>query len=123
MNNNRTTCDPEQIELFLQQKLSDEEQAAFELHLDDCGDCRQRLEATAAGDDVWSGVRDSLLSQQLKPDSQRRDSALDSATGDEASSSQVTVLKVAVYFPRPFEAVLERPYRQVAGFAQFGLEA
>ena len=35
MNNNRTTCDPERIELFLQQKLSDEEQTAFELHLDD----------------------------------------------------------------------------------------
>ena len=68
MNNNRMTCDPERIELFLQQKLSDEEQTAFELHLDDCHDCRRRLEATAAGDDVWSGVRDSLLGQQLPPD-------------------------------------------------------
>jgi endo-1,4-beta-xylanase len=41
MNNNRTTCDPERIELFLQQKLSDKEQTAFELHLDDCNDCRR----------------------------------------------------------------------------------
>jgi len=94
MNNNRTTCDSERIELFLQQKLSEEEQAAFELHLDDCDDCRRRLEATAAGDDIWSGVRDSLRGEPLPPDGQRGDSALDSATGDEASSSQATVLKL-----------------------------
>ena len=68
MNNKPMTCDPERIELFLQQKLSDEEQTAFELHLDDCNDCRRRLEATAAGDDIWSAVRDSLLGQQLSPD-------------------------------------------------------
>jgi len=48
MNNQRTTCDPERIELFLQQKLNDAEQTAFESHLDDCDDCRQRLESTAA---------------------------------------------------------------------------
>ncbi len=52
MNNNQMTCDPERIELFLQQQLSDEEQTAFELHLDDCNDCRHRLEVTAASDDV-----------------------------------------------------------------------
>ena len=95
MNNNRMTCDPERIELFLQQKLSDEEQTAFELHLDDCHDCRRRLEATAAGDDIWSGVRDSLRGQQLPPDGLRSgDSALDSATGDDASPSHATVLKL-----------------------------
>ena len=71
MNNNRMTCDPERIELFLQQKLSDEEQTAFELHLDDCHDCRRQLEATAASDDIWSGVRDSLQGQQLLPDGPR----------------------------------------------------
>ncbi|MCH7685494.1 MAG: serine/threonine protein kinase [Planctomycetes bacterium] len=89
------TCDPERIELFLQQKLSDEEQTAFELHLDDCNDCRHRLEATAAGDDIWSGVRDSLLGQQLPPDCLRSgDSALDSAAGGDASFSHGTVLKL-----------------------------
>ena len=71
MNTTKTTCDPERIELFLGQKLSDEEQAAFELHLDDCDDCRRRLEATAAGDDIWSGVRDALLGQQLPADCPR----------------------------------------------------
>ena len=95
MNNNQMTCDPERIELFLQQKLSDEEQTAFELHLDDCNDCRHRLEATAAGDDIWSGVRDSLLGQQLPPDCLRSgDSALDSATGGDASFNHGTVLKL-----------------------------
>ena len=94
MNDNRTTCDPERTELFLQQKLSDAEQTAFELHLDHCEECRQRLEASAAGEDIWSGVRDSLRDQPLPPDGPRSgDSALDSAA-DEASSSQATVLKL-----------------------------
>ena len=95
MNKNQMTCDPERIELFLQQKLSDEEQTAFELHLDDCDDCRHRLEATAAGEDIWSGVRDSLLGQQLPLDCQQSgDSPLDSATGGDASFSHSTVLKL-----------------------------
>ena len=33
MNNNQMTCDPERIELFLQRRLSDDEQVTFELHL------------------------------------------------------------------------------------------
>ena len=97
--NNQTTCNPQRIELFLRQQLSDEEQTAFELHLDDCNDCRHRLEATAAGDDVWSGVRDSLLGQELAPDCLRSgdptlDPGLDSATGGDASFSHDTVLKM-----------------------------
>ena len=95
MNSNRVTCDPKRIELFLQQQLSDEEQTAFELHLDDCHDCRRRLDATAAGDDIWSGVRDSLRGQQLPPDGVRSgDSALDWAAGGDASISHATVLKL-----------------------------
>jgi len=99
VNNKQITCDPERIELFLQQKLSDEEQTAFELHLDDCEDCRRRLEAAAAGDDVWSGVRDSLRGEQLPPDGLRSgdpalDAGLDSATGGDASFSHDTVLKL-----------------------------
>jgi serine/threonine protein kinase/WD40 repeat protein len=95
VNNKRMTCDSKRIELFLQQKLSDQEQAAFELHLDDCDDCRRRLEKTAAGDDIWSGVRDSLRGQQPPPDCQRSsDPALDSAAGGDASFSHATVLKL-----------------------------
>jgi len=95
MNDKQITCDPQRIELFLQQKLSDEEQTAFELHLDDCHDCRHRLEAAAASDDVWSGVRDSLLGQQLPPDGlPSGDPALDSATGGGAPLGHDTVLKL-----------------------------
>ena len=95
MSNNRMTCDPKRIELFLQRQLSDEEQRAFELHLDDCHDCRRRLEATAAGDEIWSGVRDSLRGQQLPPDClSSGDSALDSATGGDAPFSHATILKL-----------------------------
>ncbi len=94
MNNQRTACDPRRIELFLDHKLSDEDQAAFESHLSDCGDCCRRLEATAASEDIWSGVRDSLQDQQPPADCLRSgESALDSA-GDETSSSQATVLKL-----------------------------
>ena len=86
---------PDRIELFLEQKLSDLEQAAFESHLDHCDDCRRRLETTAAGDDIWSGVRDSLRGRQLPPSSlPPADSALDSATGPDASFSHATVLKL-----------------------------
>ncbi len=95
MNDNRMRCDPNRIELFLRQQLGDAEQAAFEMHLDDCNECRRRLEATAAGDDIWAGVSDSLRGQQLSPDSLRPgDSALDSATGGDASFSHAMVLKL-----------------------------
>ena len=95
LNNSPQTCDPERIELFIQQQLSDEEQATFELHLDDCDDCCHRLEVAAARDDIWSGVRDSLLGQQLTSDCMRSgDSALDSETGSDALFSHGTVLKL-----------------------------
>ncbi len=63
MNDRQVMCDPERIELFLTRQLEDHELAAFELHLDDCDVCRRQLESTAAGDDIWSGVRDSLQGQ------------------------------------------------------------
>jgi serine/threonine protein kinase len=97
MNNDQETCDPQRIELCLQQKLSDEEQAAFELHLDACDGCRRRLEATAAGDDIWSGVRDSLFGQQADcPPSNvpELDPGLDSTIACDATFSHDTVLKL-----------------------------
>ena len=82
MKKSQTTCDPQRIELFLRHELSEAEQTAFELHLDECADCRRRLEATAARDDIWSGVRDALLGQQSPPDClPSGSSALESATG------------------------------------------
>ncbi len=104
MNTNQTTCDPDRIELFLDQKLSNEEQSAFESHLSRCGDCRQRLETAAASDDIWSDVCDSLRDPPMLPSPSGRgvggegepdnDSALDSAAGEDVSSSQATILKL-----------------------------
>ena len=95
VNNSRITCDPLLIELFLAQKLSDLEQAAFRLHLDDCDDCRRQLEAAAAGAQIWAELRDSLRGQQPPADSlSGGDTALDSAAGGEASFGHATVLKL-----------------------------
>ncbi len=99
MNKNQITCDPQRIELFLGQQLSGEEQTAFELHLDDCDDCRHRLEAAAADDDVWAGVRDSLAGRPLPPDGLRPndppvDSGLDLAADGDTPFGHETVLKL-----------------------------
>ena len=92
MNNHRTTCDPERIDLFLEQKLSDEEQSALESHLTDCGDCRQRLETAAASEDVSSEICESLRDEQLPPDGLA--SGDSDSTAEETFSSQATVLKL-----------------------------
>ena len=87
MKDREMTCDPERIELFLGQQLSDEEQTAFELHLDDCDDCRRRLEETAAGKNVWVAVRDSLLSEQANPESPSTSAGTSSAGAVESAES------------------------------------
>jgi len=92
MNDHRTTCDPQRIELFLEQKLSDEEQSVFESHLSSCGDCRQRLETAAASEDVWTELCESLRDEQLPPDGLRCGDA--ASTDEDASSGQTTVLKL-----------------------------
>ncbi len=92
MNMYRTTCNPQRIQLFLDQKLSDAELSAFESHLSHCDDCRRRLETTVASEDLWSEMRESLRDDQLPPDGlQSGDS---DSTGEDASSSQTTVLKL-----------------------------
>jgi len=93
MNHDPTTCDPERIELFLQQRLSRAEQIAFELHLDDCEDCRRRLKATAASEEVWGGVEDFLRDQPLPPDDLLSED-FGSATGENTSSGQATILNL-----------------------------
>lgn len=66
------TCDPAWIDLFLQQQLTEPEQSDFERHLDDCADCRHRLEAAAGSADVWSDVRESLREAWLPPGERER---------------------------------------------------
>ena len=92
MNDHRTTCDAERIELFLEQKLSDEEQSVFESHLSSCGACRQRLETAAASEDIWTELCESLRDGQLPPEGLR--SGDSDSTDEDASSGQTTVLKL-----------------------------
>src|SRR5436190_447163 len=125
MQNNPVTCDPKWIELFLDQQLTGEEQAAFETHLDDCRDCRRRLELAAAGDDVWSGVRESLRDQQPPSDGLRSDDfALGGATdgADGATPfSHATVLKLLA--PTDDDRMLGRlgPYEVVGVVGSGGM--
>ncbi|QDT92178.1 serine/threonine-protein kinase [Gimesia algae] len=95
MKNKSTTCHPESIELFLQQKMSAGEQADFELHLDECSDCRQQLEAGAASDDIWVSLRDSLQDETLTLEYPGgKDSALDAVRVNEASFSHSSVMNL-----------------------------
>lgn len=95
MKNKTTTCHPESIELFLQQKMSKSEQTDFELHLDHCSDCRQQLEAGAASDDIWVSLRESLQDENLTLEYPGvDDSALDAVTGNEVSFSHSSVLNL-----------------------------
>lgn len=84
--NSQTTCDPDRIEAFLNQQLSAEEQSDFETHLDECPSCRDRLESSAARDEIWTGVRESLSAEPLSVE------LSDSATGDQTAFSHQTVL-------------------------------
>ena len=60
MSEKQTLCDPRRIELFLEQQLSDDEQAAFEEHLSECETCRRALDARAADAGAWLEARESL---------------------------------------------------------------
>ena len=100
MNNSQLTCDRKRIQLLLDARLSDDEQSEFERHLDDCSECRDQLEATAARDEIWSGVREALPGQSMflglpRPDGQSSDGSMtDSATDRDAGFSQQAVLNL-----------------------------
>lgn len=63
MKNISNKCDPAIIELFLQQGLSQTENARFEDHLETCDQCRTQLETAAANVEDWSEIRNSLNSE------------------------------------------------------------
>jgi serine/threonine protein kinase/WD40 repeat protein len=104
MKNTQTICDPATIEQFLQEQLSDGEQSEFERHLDDCVDCRQQLESTAAGVEIWSEVRESLLGGAAQTGSvtvERRvegrvtfETGVDSAAGNDSEFGHSAVLNL-----------------------------
>ena len=83
MSHKQVECQTERIELFLHQQLSDNEQADFERHLDDCDECCTRLEQSAAAEDVWTSIRESLHEEGLSLDSEDcSGSSMDSATSE-----------------------------------------
>jgi galactose mutarotase-like enzyme len=94
MSDHRTACDSGRIELFLEQKVSDGEQAAFESHLTSYADCRQRLEATAATEEIWTGVRQFLRDRRLPQDDLGPSNS--DATGEEGSLALAEILRVGM---------------------------
>ena len=55
MNNQQNTfsCDPSRIEMFLEDRLSSDDESELMVHLDDCESCRARLKQLAADDGTW----------------------------------------------------------------------
>jgi uncharacterized protein (TIGR03067 family) len=94
LNSKQLACDPERIELFLNQQLGGAEQAEFEVHLDDCQDCRSQLETTAATEDIWTAIRDSLHSESPTFDSALTAAEASNWDGDGHSFSVDTVLQL-----------------------------
>jgi serine/threonine protein kinase/Flp pilus assembly protein TadD len=90
--NKQATCDSQRIQRFLDRTIGDAELSEFESHLSGCDDCRRQLESTVASDQMWSEMRESLRGEHstasglLPSDSD--------ATGEDAISSQATVLKL-----------------------------
>ena len=60
------TCRRELIGLFLNDSLSDVEQAAFEEHLATCADCREELSASAAEPELWSEAAEALSDDAIE---------------------------------------------------------
>ncbi|HEY2825991.1 MAG TPA: protein kinase [Pirellulales bacterium] len=67
MSQPKNTCDLRRIEQCLGDALSDDEQAAFEAHLEVCPRCREALETSAAQPDDWQRARDFLSSTSNLP--------------------------------------------------------
>jgi hypothetical protein len=55
--NHRPSCSPVTIGQFLDEQLSDQEQGAFEAHLDECAACREQLECMTADRSWWDDAR------------------------------------------------------------------
>lgn len=51
---NTQTCQPEQLEAFLNGQLPDQQEEQFIAHLETCSTCRRHLDEAAAGPDSWT---------------------------------------------------------------------
>jgi serine/threonine-protein kinase len=63
----KPTCDPDVLDLFLRDKLADNERVVLEEHLDDCVSCREQLERLAAEPALWTEAHDALSSAGDEP--------------------------------------------------------
>ncbi len=88
-------CDLVALDLFLSDKLADDERLALEEHLDHCLDCQRRLERLAAEPGLWTEAHDALSSAddfaQAGPSSQPGEipSALSRAEADVARAEHI----------------------------------
>lgn len=61
MMRSETSCDESLIQAFLDERMSAEEQRAFEQHLSDCRACREQLQEVAAAPDIWTTAQELLI--------------------------------------------------------------
>ena len=61
-------CDAERLKSFLDDDLSDHEQARFSDHLESCSDCQRMLERLAAGSELWANLRQLTPQLGNQPD-------------------------------------------------------
>lgn len=106
-----TICDAQWIERFLDHQLTEEQEDAFEQHLNDCVVCRDKLESVAASDEIWMGLRESLV-HVLKDELDSREQP-ETSVGLEQVISRQSILELLA--PTDDERMLGRlgPYEVV----------
>jgi serine/threonine protein kinase len=57
---NQQTCNPDLLDAFLQNELSDFDEQQFTRHLDECADCREELESRTAERSAWQEASNML---------------------------------------------------------------
>lgn len=81
----QTACSTKRIESFLDHRLSEPEQRMLEEHLSDCPECRDRLGARTANQELWDKA-----SRYLRDD----DFLVEPISGVEASTSDASIRQV-----------------------------
>lgn len=61
--NNVSSCDPARVNLYLQERISDEDEAALMLHLAQCDACREQMESSAGDPDTWDELENALADE------------------------------------------------------------
>jgi serine/threonine protein kinase len=93
----RPSCNPSAAQRFLAEQLSDQEQAAFEAHLDECPACREQLESVAAERRWWDDARTYLSSSDSSPGSIGTSDWPPRPSGDEIERQAATLCGLKNY--------------------------